>query len=293
MPKLEKIIFNKLKILKKEYKRTGNDFILSQCLNPKHEDKTPSFSINLESGKSFCFTCGYKLDKNFWIDGVSNFDIDEYEREELYSNIKKYMKKDNENSSYKNILIPPKSGNVRNNYRGISGKLYKELNVYVTKVGKFKGSIIFPIIVSGVILGFESNRFKVKKQKYKHSYGFDAKYFLFGYDYIEKMNKSYIVFTEGIYDAISMLQLGIPATPNWGVADNFSKRKIKKLIELGVETVYLSFDKDDDGINAEKSILENNKELKSFFKVKSGIMLKELQDYYKTNFKDFNDYLRG
>ena len=290
--KLEQFIIPKLKSLNKKFIKSGSNFLLCQCLNPKHKDNKPSFSINLESGKGFCFACGFKIDKSFWV-SKNNFDLEEIERQEFLNSLKNKLEKKEVNDKVKKeIILPPKSGNVRNKYRGISKRLYNELGVYVTKVGKFKGSIIFPITQNRHILGFESNFLNKEKSKYKHSFGFEAKEFIFGYDYLKKLNKNYIVFTEGIYDAISMLQAGIPATPNWGVADNFSFKKIKSLIELGIEIIYISLDKDEKGRLGEKNILKNEL-LKENFKVKSGRMLRDLKDYYKSPFKDFNDYLRN
>ena len=36
-----------------------NHEIQCQCLNPKHLDKNPSFSINSDNGMYHCFSCGY------------------------------------------------------------------------------------------------------------------------------------------------------------------------------------------------------------------------------------------
>jgi len=285
MSKLEQIIKQKLKILHKNYTQTGKEFFLTTCLNPKHKDKKPSFSINITTGYGFCFSCGYKVGKEYWLNDIDNIDtIELIERQSIYENLIKQKEK----IEYKEIILPPKNGNIRNGYRRISKQLYQDLNCYLTKTGKYKGSIIFPVTYKGRVVGFESKNWK--KSKYIHSYKFDAKTFIFGYEYLQRLNKNYIVFTEGIFDALSMLQLGIPATPNWGVADNFGELKINQLIELGIETIYISFDKDKAGREAEKEIVKN-KSLSANFKVKHGIMLKELLDYYKSDCKDFNEYL--
>lgn len=34
--------------------------IKTKCLNPKHIDSNPSFSINYANGLAYCFSCGYK-----------------------------------------------------------------------------------------------------------------------------------------------------------------------------------------------------------------------------------------
>ena len=287
MNKLEQVITHKLKVLNKPIKHTGNGFILTSCLSPKHEDKKPSYSINLETGVGFCFTCKHKVNKDFWLSGLDDIEtLEEIERGALYKSLERPTEVKQE---FKEILLPPKTGEVRNKYRGISSSLYKELSCYVTKIGKYKGSIIFPIKFEGKFVGFESKNFKTSK--YIHSWGFDAKSFIFGYEYLEKLGKNYVVIVEGIFDALSMLELGIPTICNWGVANNFGDRKLNQLIELGVETVYLSFDKDIAGQEAEKEIFKNIK-LSANFKVKRGIMLKELQNYYKSSAKDFNEYLK-
>ena len=76
---MQQLIFNKLKQLGRPYTNTGDGFIMCKCINPQHQDKTPSFSINLESMIGKCFGCGFSVGPKYWNDG----ELDEEELEEL------------------------------------------------------------------------------------------------------------------------------------------------------------------------------------------------------------------
>jgi DNA primase len=284
---LQQIIENKLNRLRINYKITGEDFILAQCINPSHRDATPSMSINVKTGYAKCFTCGFVLGKEYWIEGVYDVDEEEIERQALYNKLK--SRKTSNSVETSPIILPPKSEEIPKNYRGLSNEILQKLDIYVCKVGRYKDRVILPIKYGDKVKAFETRALTDDiTPKYLHSKGFSVKELIYPYNLIGK--KSYVVLVEGIFDAIAMNDYGLCSICNFGVAFNFNRDKINKLIELGIDTIYISFDKDAAGAKAEVEFLKNEY-LKEYFEVKTAKHLTELEDYYNNSYKDFNAYL--
>jgi DNA primase len=127
--------------------------------------------------------------------------------------------------------------------------------------------------------------------KYKYSKNIPVRTLIYPRVY----ETSYIVLVEGIMDAISMQQDGIPAIMNFGVNNTFSPEKIRQLYKQGVETIYLAFDDDKAGKLCTHNYLTGEwKEpfkLSDYFDVRLGLELPELREFYKSGMKDYNDYL--
>ena len=52
-----------LELLKKHnvlYTEGAKDYVV-RCLNPEHDDQSPSLRIDKVTGKMHCFSCGYKV----------------------------------------------------------------------------------------------------------------------------------------------------------------------------------------------------------------------------------------
>jgi len=285
---LKQIIEKKLQELNKEYKQTGDSFFLTTCLNPNHNDKKPSFSINIETGKAFCFTCGYSLDKEYWLNGVVENE-EEIERQIKLNRLKNKIAKPENKSNHK-IILPPKSSDIVDNFRGISNELWKKLDCYICNIGKYKNRIVMPIKYNEEVKAFETRALNDSTQpKYLHSKGFDAKSIVYPYNLLKGSQKPYIVLVEGILDAISGWEINIPTIANFGVAKNVNMNKINTLLQLGIDTIYVALDKDEAGSKGSVELLSSL--YSEYFEVKSGITLPDLKEYYKSNSKDLNDFI--
>ena len=287
---LRQIIEKKLQELGKKYKQTGDEWFLTTCLNPNHNDSKPSFHINFNSGFGKCFSCGYEVNKDYWLNGIVENEY-EIKRNVILNNIKKKLKKEEKETHQ--VILPPHNEDITFNYRGISKELWNKLDCYICRVGKYKNRIVIPIKYNNEVKAFETRALNDNMQpKYLHSKGFDVKSLIYPDNLLKENNKNYIILVEGIMDAISGWELNIPTIANFGVADNVNQEKIKKLIELGIDKIYITFDKDKAGAKGNIKMLKHSYYNK-FFKVKLGIELKELQGFYKSNYKDLNDYLQN
>ena len=286
MKDLQTIIENKLKQLDKKFTQSGDNYLLSQCINPTHIDKKPSFSINTETGKGFCFTCDFKVDLAYWVNGeLDETHIEEIERNNFYQNIKNRLNKQEESiKEEKQIFFPPDSKEEVKDIRGLSEQTISDLNFYICRVGRYKDRLIIPMSENS----FEAWSLTKQQPKYFHSKGFNPKDTIYP---PLKENENYVIVTEGIFDALSLYDLDLNSLCNFGVANNFSKNKIKELLKQGIETIYLMLDRDEAGIEATKEI-KTDKVLNEFFTLKPADKFKhpKIQEFYKTNYKDFNDF---
>jgi len=285
---LRNLIETKLQTLKKPVVVTGDDYIMTTCLNPSHKDKNPSFHINLKTGEGQCFSCKFKVNSSYWTDGeLDEEQIEALERDILYDNLLNEYKETDRKTEFTNI-IPPKSKDVPDGWRGLSKETFDKFGIYICEKGYYQNRVIFPIKDDkGDFVAFNTRALGDEKPKYKYSKGIQVNKLL--YPPLEKTDK--LVIVEGIMDALSMVEAGIPAVFNYGVSYTFSSSKISQLLKAGVETIYLAFDNDEAGLKAVQTYL--NSELKDYFEIKHARLLPELEEFYKSDFKDFSEYYEG
>ena len=281
------IIKNKLDALKVSYKKSGDHYLLSQCLNPHHSDEHGSFSINTQTGYCKCFTCGFTIGVDFFTNGVmSEEQEEEMKRQATYYKLKEQLKRESKGLC-KFSGLPLKGGETPEGYRGFTKDTIKKFKLYECNVGRYANRTIFPFDSEG----FTSRTHdKDSEVKYLHSKGFDNKHSLYPFDILKEARSDYVVVVEGIVDSISLWQDGIPSTCNFGISNNFSSYKIGKLLEIGVETIYIMMDNDEVGQKAEENLLEDYN-LKEYFEVKSARELELLDEFYSSECKDYNEYM--
>ena len=277
----------KLNMLEKPIVPSGPEFILTTCLNPNHQDKHPSFSVNLTSGAGKCFSCGYSVGPEYWRTG----ELNEEELAELERNVKyKMLTQSYEQEEEKNpvVYLPPKDAIFPKGWRGVHADTLEELGIYICHSGSYENRVIFPIKnIYGNVAAFNTRALDDRPNKYKYSYGIKVNELI----YPMPEETSYIVLVEGIMDAISMVQDGIPAIFNFGVNYTMSTKKISKLLELGVEVIYLAFDEDIAGAEGAKRYMESH--LSDFFVLKMGRECSKLDAFYTSGEKDYNDFIRN
>lgn len=290
------IILSKLNQMKISYKFSGDHYVMCGCLNPSHNDETPSFHIDLNTGLGGCFTCGFKAKPSYFIDKTSmtEDELEELERTTQYSLLKAKLKREEIGLNTANLPIV---GAYMDEYRGLSKDTLDRFDVYLCTRGLYADRVIFPFYVEGRPVGFTSRTTINSTPKYLHSKGFDNKATIYPYDVLEqeatKRALKYVVLVEGVLDCLSLWQNNIPSICNFGVANNLTRHKLACLLSWGIESIYVSFDKDLAGQEAEDRLInsEDLKYLADFgVELKSARELKELEDYYKIPEGDLNDY---
>lgn len=288
---LKQLIMNKLETLNFSVKDTGNPYIITNCLNPTHNDKHPSFSINCETGFGKCFSCGFIVKKDFWLDGELDDEmIEQIETASLYVEAHNMINSSSPVlTNFPEELLPPYAKAVPDGWRGFTAETLTKNNMYLCEKGFYSDRVIMPIFnKDNEIAGFNTRTTIDAEPKYLYNKNLDVKNL--AYPLLD--NKTdYVIVTEGMLDALSLQQLGYPVITNFGVADNFGKLKIQYLLSKGVETILLAFDQDEAGEKGMEALLKNN--ITEIFEVKLlKYSMPELAPFYLSDCKDFNDYLQ-
>jgi|GEM_PF-3885443 len=281
------LIVAKLDAMHKPIVVTGTNYITTTCLNPNHQDKHPSFWINTSPGAGGCFSCGFKIKKDYWVDGsLDEEKIEELLRDSLYSNLLKKFDK-NEEEQHQPIYLPPKDEEIDDGWRGLSTETIQRLDLYICRTGMYRDRVIFPYRdYQDNIVGFNTRALLPNMMpKYKYSKHLPIKDLI----YPKVYQTDHIVLVEGIMDAISMQQDGIPAIMNFGVNVAFSSKKVKTLYAQGVETIYIAFDNDEAGVEGIKKYFDSW--VSDFFELKVGMEHPKLKPFYLSKCKDYNDFI--
>lgn len=286
-----------LKAQGRPYSISGKE-IKTRCLNPEHIDSNPSFSINYVTGFYYCWSCGFKGHADRIL-GVK--------QDEESQRISKYMQLDKlwePQEDYEfTAVLPPKASEVTDSIRGISRELLNELGVYHCTHGRYKDRLVFPIRdTSGELLGFDArihgNNPQVPEAKYLRPSGMKTVDILYPLDYLwnhrDTLDLSTVVLTEGIMDAVSLIQLGVPAVCNFGLSAP-SPLKAGRLLSIGAMTLVNGLDNDQAAIRAWQGDPEKGQVgLKEHWKqyVTIGRPLPVIQSIRNAGCKDANEYLQ-
>ena len=242
--------------------------IKCRCLNPKHIDENPSFQFNTAEGYGHCFGCNFTTH----ISHLTDVEVDEETiRAYEYHKLIEQLHVGTTEVSEHEVILPPKAFEITWEVRGISGSLLQTLGVYYCERGKYCGRLIFPIRnVDGVLLGYTS-WIATKKSlgefadrlvpptrehaKYLHSYGLataDVVYPTNLHD-LKLRPSPGLHLTEGLFDALSLIELGYPAVCNFGLGAP-SINKIGEFFSMGYDAIIPAFDHDQAGMKGWQSI---------------------------------------
>ena len=279
--KMSEIVFSKLDKLGKNYKKSGDGFIVTNCFNPAHKDKHPSFSISLETGAGFCFTCGFKVGARYWLDG----EVDEdFIRELEYNSLEKAFMKEDKKSSLK-IFLPPMYEELDDNWRGLTKETINKFGLYICRKGLYQNRVIFPMYYDEALKGFNTRTLGKDTPKYLYAKGMDLKSLIYpNFAYTDEL-----VIVEGVMDALSLVQDNIPAIANFGLAVNFNEFKIKELLKKGVSKLWLMFDNDKYGKEANLTFKQSF--LNNYFDIDYAFNNPKLKDFYASGCKDYNEFI--
>lgn len=265
---LEKInIESVLKYLGITESRVNKDELFINCINPNHEDKKPSLSINIGKFKGVwrCWGCDYKGDlvslvaqkkkityeqatevlaKMAGIDGkVSEneiLDIALKNKNSLKIVIEKIVKTELLEIDLPRNCISAKGLKCTQEY-GISDKFVDKYDIKFCTKGYYENRLIFPIFFSNKLVNFLARAtWKVDKNaeyplNTKALYPKDVSTgrMLFNYDFT---NEDTVVLVEGIKDCIRAQEAGFASIACFGnkVTDEQAKllEKYKKIIIL-------------------------------------------------------------
>ena len=255
----------------KNIKEAGNEI---RCCCPFHEEKNPSFSINLETGKYICFSgmCGKKGNIVSFISELTG---------KSYKDVEKDLHINLENIKYNSIVkdtlksLEEKKSDEEyikyNNYQFVDlnklqdeNKILSIINVskHISDIVKLKICLTNPYR-KRLVVPIDQNIYefrditKTSDKKCLYESGVKISNYLF--NIIVNKNDKSIFLTEGTKDAMSVAGFGFNACCTFGI--NISKKQILKIMQLGISKVYILRDNDEAGFISSKNTY---KEIRKF-----------------------------
>ena len=248
-----------------EYERKNNSEFCIICPNEishqDNRDSKPSFSINIDKVKGYCFSCGLsmneaKLSEFLLGESLSEFDL---KCLELQSTLKKI-----ENTTYDLSLPLPVSSNLvlpngepwAEDYRGISSETYKKLRAYKVSKGRYENRLCFPVQIHDRLVGVDARALSDDMQpKYLRPSGVNCKEWLYPFDLAKEYKIQRVIGCEGIFHSINYYdKMKIPEAQCIFGAHNWSEKKLIMLIELGIKEFIWFPDRDAAGEKAAQEI---------------------------------------
>jgi DNA primase len=228
------------------FRPAGKD-VLIHCLNPEHDDSSPSTRVHRISGMFHCFSCGHKGNVYDFFNELRDFKTEKVFH--LRKKIRALL------AGTKGLEIPSGSLPFNRDYRSIKASTFRSVDAFTSS--DFEDRIVFPIRdVSGKIVAFCA--------RHLHS-GASPKYIISPsevklpiYPSNLKPHKGSVILVEGIFDAINLRDKGLD---NVGCLfgtrtlsyDNAEDR-LMPLVLAGTKLVYIMLDGDAAGIAAAKDI---------------------------------------
>lgn len=284
------LIIAKLDSIGQKYTISNNE-IKTLCLNPNHKDTHPSYYINVNTGVSHCFSCGFKPHPAYLL-GEDEDTIEEMLYQSKYNRLLDSLNEVDTVKIQRDFWLPPNKYYIDRDWRNVSKLTLRKLGVYYTDTGRYSGRLVFPIYDGNTLVGYDARIVKPsavpdewKNTKWLRPAGMDAASIVYPLNLLEEFaDLSHIVIVEGMLDAISYIELGVPAIPSFGLSPP-TKDRITKLISMGVTTVTLGFDNDEKGFEGAQKVFTYYKD---WFNIKPHWLTSKIR---KSGVKDANDYL--
>ncbi len=298
---LRDLIVDKLQRINSFYEEVpGSDWIKCKCTNPEHIDSHPSAGVNTESGILHCFSCQHN--EMFIKPEESTEDEADIVWKAKYQNFKKQAKDDSysdfdsivetQMDRNKDLFLPPVAKMLDEEWRGISVDVLEDSQAYFCNKGKYRGRYVFPFYQDGKQYGFDARIVDASANmtgaKWIRNRGAPVKDLVYPRDVLVKRfpNLEHVVVVEGVADALSYIQMGVPAIASFGLTPP-SNRRIEELIRLGVTKITLGFDNDAAGIAGMVKVLPIYAE---WFEIVAHPMVTMLNN---SEYNDANDMLVG
>lgn len=222
------------------FKKAGQRITI-RCLNPEHEDRNPSMSVDPITGAIYCFSCGYGKGTTLY----SHFGIMNNERDLRVQKVLKLISK----VRNPEITIPRGTIPFKESYRGISGDTYEKHGAF-TSFNEFKDCIVFPVrSASGKLTALLSRHLGTEHGTRYIMYPANA--VVPFYPAIPKPHLSSVIIVEGIFDYLKAYENGLTnCIALLGAHSSKTDVLMSTLTILNVSRVILALDNDDAGRKA-------------------------------------------
>lgn len=236
-------LLNRKKI---DFTPSGQDLKIL-CLNPEHDDSTPSLHIDKITGIFSCFSCGFKGNIFSYFEEKANF-----------LQIKRELFKQKLHQKLaENVGLEMPKGHVPfdKSWRGISSDTFKNFEAFEHHDADYIGRVVFPIRgVSGRILGFNARALTPDKQPKYLIKPAKSKFPLFPAR--AKAIQGKIILVEGIFDMLNLYDKGLHNVVCAFGTQKLTKDKLTLIKVQGVTGIDILFDNDEAGLEATRKAEE-------------------------------------
>ena len=222
----------------------GADYVV-RCLNPDHEDRTPSMKIDQITGIFNCFSCEFK-GNIFTLFGEKPNQL-QLQREKLKNLIRQKM------AESTGLALPSQATPYRGNWRGIKPETYERFEAFTDADPLFVSRINFPVRdITGKIVAFNGRHTGTGVPKYMIS-PLGRKMPLFPQ---VRPRDGCVILVEGIFDMINLHDKGLTNAMCCFGTQNVNEEKLSVLSNGGVSHIDIFFDGDDAGQSAAVKVKE-------------------------------------
>lgn len=238
------------------YKETNNPSqILIKCTSGTHNDINPSLSFDIDRNIFQCWSCGFKGGALQFLQSIGITEKLYFETKQPHK-INKLKIKLSEISNKGEIQLPVSTYNITADIKGISKSVLEEFGAFLTTEMNLENYVCFPVkqfgkikFIEGRYAGVEENKPKyIRKPAYA-----PALTTLFPLD---KIKGNSVILVEGIFDMLNLYQYGYTNTLCIFGTNNFGKKKVELLNNIGITNVKVFMDGDTPGRIAAKKIVE-------------------------------------
>ena len=220
----------------------GADFVVA-CLNPEHNDRSPSMRVDQVTGIFNCFSCEYK----------GNVFTHFGEKPNVMQQRREFLKRKIQEKRQESIGLefPQDAVPYAGNWRDIKPETYKKFEAFQHSGKDYVSRINFPVRDrTGRIVAFQGRHTSMGIPKYLNTPP-GAKMPLFP---VAKPHRGSILLVEGMFDMLNLHDKGVTnAVCCFGVK-NVTEERLSVLAMQGVDNIDIFLDNDEAGQAASERI---------------------------------------
>lgn len=227
---------------------SGRDYLV-KCLNPEHDDSSPSFRIDKVTGVAHCFSCGFKTNifKHFGI-LTNHTSIKVAKLKEKLAQVK---------IAFDGLEMPHGATPYTKMYRGISVNTLKHFGAFTTyQEEKLLDRLVFPIKdIRDKISVFVARHMLSNGNPRYINYPVSTEMPLFPVKYKGTFRSAVLV--EGLFDMLNLYDRGLLNVTCCFGTNTLQKDTSLKLLPLktqGITHIYILFDGDKPGREAAEKL---------------------------------------
>jgi DNA primase len=263
---------------------SGRDYLI-KCLNPEHDDSSPSFRIDKVTGVAHCFSCGFKTNifKHFGL-LTNHTSIKVAKLKEKLAQVR---------VAFDGLELPVGATPYSKSYRGISVATLKHFGAFTTyQEERLVDRLVFPIKdIRDKISVFVARHMLSDGNPRYINYPTNVEMPLYPVRYRGTFKSAVLV--EGLFDMLNLYDRGLTNVACCFGTNTLQKDTSLKMLPLkaqGITHIYILFDGDKagrEGADRIKPLLEELDFVVEIIKVPDDMDPGDMDDEYVNSIKEY------